>query len=165
MELQETLKHDEREGGGSSSGLGVRPRSYICCVRAACVSVLEINERFSTHVQRSWAHPASGWLLVSRGNRFTASCRPSRLLKMLLFLSCLFVSCFSLFFHKSEYTDSFFCLNALWSEGPMRSGMCAADGFVIGWLFFVWQGKKHIYEIYVECIWRTWAEMHVISEF
>lgn len=37
---------------------------------------------------------ASGNLQVSHDNRFTAHCRPSRLLKMLLFLFVVFFFCF-----------------------------------------------------------------------
>lgn len=37
---------------------------------------------------------------------------------------------------------------------PVRSGMCAVDGIMIGWGFFLYGREKnlHIYEIYVECI-------------
>lgn len=56
---------------------------------------------------------------------------------------------------------------------PMRSGMCAVDG-IVDWMAFCMAGnfkknykkiKPHIYEIYVECIWRTSPELHVISEY
>lgn len=49
---------------------------------------------------------------------------------------------------------------------PMRSGVCAVAGIVNGWLLYSRGGKNaHIYEICVECRWKTSPEMHAISQY
>lgn len=83
--------------------------------------------------------------LHSHGNWFTAPYRSRKLLKTLLlfFFVCLFV-CFVLFFLLSEYTDFFFCLNALWSKGAVLLAyevwdMCCSWHCV--WTAVTWQGN------------------------
>lgn len=76
---------------------------------------------------------------------------------------------FSVFFNNRSTLNFFFVLMHCEAREsfsrPMRSGMYAIDG-IVDWMVFCMAGKKtRIYEIYVECIWRTSPEMHIISEY